>query len=58
MGYAEKLKTVRKMRNETQKQFGERIGYTQSWVSQMERGMKSIPLSLRQLIDYMMKDAD
>jgi len=44
------------MQNQTQKQFGERIGYTQSWVSQMERGMKPIPLSLQQLIDYMMKD--
>jgi len=54
--YVRKLKAVRKMHNESQIVFGERIGYTQSWLSQMERGVKPIPLSLKLLIDYMIKD--
>jgi len=54
--YRNKLKKARKLHKESQIVFGERIGYTQSWLSQMERGAKPIPLSLKLLIDYMIKD--
>lgn len=54
--YKDKLKKARQLHNESQIVFGERIGYTQSWISQMERGTKPIPIFLKLLIDYMIKD--
>ena len=44
------------MYDETQEQFGERIGYSQAWISEMEGGKKPIPKALNDLLEYMINE--
>ena len=51
-----KLRQVRIMFGEDQSQFGERVGFTQAWISKMENGLKPIPKTLEVLLEYMERD--
>lgn len=51
-----KIKLARTLYEESQDEFGQRIGYTTSWVSLMESGKKSIPKTLSDLLDYMIEE--
>lgn len=44
------------MYDETQEQFGVRIGYSQAWISEMEKGKKPIPKTLNDLLEYMINE--
>ena len=51
-----KLKLARTLYDESQEEFGYRIGYSASWVSSMETGKKPIPKALDDLLYYMIKE--
>ena len=51
-----KLREVRQLYKEDQRTFGERLGYTQSWISRMENGKEAIPKILDMLLDYMREE--
>lgn len=51
-----KIKLARTLYEESQDEFGQRIGYTTSWVSLMESGKKPIPKVLDDLLDYMIEE--
>lgn len=53
-----KLKKARALFDESQEKFGERVGYSQAWISAMEKGKKPIPKTLSDLLDYMIEDKE
>ena len=53
-----KLKLARTLYDESQEVFGSRVGYSQSWISQMEEGKKPIPKTLSELLNHMIKEKE
>ena len=53
-----KLKLARALYDESQEVFGSRVGYSQSWISQMEEGKKPIPKTLSELLNHMIKEKE